>query len=60
MKSVQIKIEKIDEKNECAIDFYRLSIQSISLKSDLPIFIDLSIDKSIPIFIDLLLRVIRI
>ena len=28
------------------------SIQSISIKSDLPIFIDLSIDKSIPIFID--------
>ena len=33
------------------------SIQSISIKSDLPIFIDLSIDKSIPIFIDWLLRV---
>ena len=31
------------------------SIQSISIKSDLPIFIDLSIDKSIPIFIDWLL-----
>ena len=28
------------------------SIQSISMKSDLPISIDLSIDKSIPIFID--------
>ena len=28
------------------------SIQSISIKSDLPIFIDLSIDISIPIFID--------
>ena len=27
------------------------------IKSDLPIFIDLSIDKSIPIFIDWLLRV---
>ena len=26
--------------------------QSMSIKSDLPIFIDLSIDKSIPIFID--------
>ena len=33
------------------------SIQSISIKSDLPIFIDLSIDKSIPIFIDWLLPV---
>ena len=33
------------------------SIQSISIKSDLPIFIDLSIDKSIPIFIDWPLRV---
>ena len=31
------------------------SIQSISMKSDLPISIDLSIDKSIPIFIDWLL-----
>ena len=33
------------------------SIQSISVKSDLPIFIDLSIVKSIPIFIEWLLRV---
>ena len=32
------------------------SIQSISIKSDLTIFIDLSIDKSVPIFIDWLLR----
>ena len=32
------------------------SIQLISVKSDLPIFIDLSIDISIPIFIDWLLR----
>ena len=31
------------------------SIQSISMKSDLPIVIDLSIDKSVPIFIDWLL-----
>ena len=31
------------------------SIQSISIKSDLPIVIDLSIDKSVPIFIDWLL-----
>ena len=30
--------------------------QSLSIKSDLPIFIDLLIDKSIPIFIDWLLR----
>ena len=35
------------------------SIQSISIKSDLPIFIDLSIDKSIPIFIHWLLRVYK-
>ena len=34
------------------------SIQSISIKSDLPIFIDLSIVKSIPIFIDWLLWVL--
>ena len=33
------------------------SIQSISIKAELPIFIDLSIDKSIPIFIDWLLRI---
>ena len=32
------------------------STQLISIKSDLPIFNDLSIDKSIPIFIDWLLR----
>ena len=32
------------------------SIQSLSIKSDLPIFIDLLIDESIPIFIDWLLR----
>ena len=32
------------------------SNQSISIKSDLPIFIDLSIYKSIPIFIDWPLR----
>ena len=34
------------------------SMQSISIKSDLPIFNDLSIDKSIAIFIDWLLRVV--
>ena len=34
------------------------SMQSMSIKSDLPIFIDLSIDKLIPIFIDWLLRVL--
>ena len=33
-----------------------LSIQSISIKSDLPIFIDLLIEKSTPTFIDWLLR----
>ena len=32
------------------------SIQSISIKSDLPIFIDLSIAKLVPIVIDWLLR----
>ena len=32
------------------------SNQSISIKSDLPIFVDLSIDKSISIFIDWPLR----
>ena len=35
------------------------SIQSKSMKSDLPIFIDLSIDKSIPIFTHWLLRVYK-
>ena len=41
------------KRNECVIDFYQL----IDIKkSDLPIFIDLSIDKSIPIFIDWLFR----
>ena len=34
------------------------SMQPILIKSDLPIFNDLSIDKSIPIFIDWLLRVV--
>ena len=34
------------------------SIQSISIKSDLLIFIDWLIDKSMPIFIDWLLRVL--
>ena len=36
------------------------SIQSISIKSDLPISIDFSIDKSIPIFIDWLLPGIKL
>ena len=37
MKSVKI----IDKRNECVIDFYKLiDIESISIKSDLPIFID--------------------
>ena len=39
MKSVKIK--KIDKRNECVINFYKLiDIESISIKSDLPIFID--------------------
>ena len=39
MKSVKIK--KIDKRNECVIDCYKLiDIESISIKSDLPIFID--------------------
>ena len=33
------------------------SIQSISIKAELPIFIDLSIDKSFPIFTDWLLLI---
>ena len=32
------------------------STQLMSVETDLPIFIDLSIDKSIPIFVDWLLR----
>ena len=37
MKSVKI----IDKRNECVIDCYKLiDIESISIKSDLPIFID--------------------
>ena len=57
MKSV--KSRQIDKRNECVIDFYRLidTIESNqSIKSDLPIFIDASIDKSTLIFIDWLLR----
>ena len=39
MKSVKIK--KIDKRNESVIDCYKLiDIESISIKSDLPIFID--------------------
>ena len=47
---------KTDKRNECVIEFTDWSIQSISIKSVLLIFIDVLIDKSIPIFIDWLLR----
>ena len=33
------------------------SMKSISIKSNLPIFVDLSIDKSVPIFTDWLPRI---
>ena len=41
-----VKSRQIDKRNECVIDFYRL-IDAIDklIKSDLPIVIDLSIDK---------------
>ena len=52
MKSV-----KIDERNECVIDFYRL-IDTININQiRFTHFIALSIDKSLPIFIHWLLRV---
>ena len=47
--------KSINEKSVSSIST-DWSMQSISIKSDLLIFIDLSIDKSIPIFIDWLLR----
>ena len=52
------KSVEIDKRNKCVIDFYWLIDPIISTKSDLPIFIDLLMDKSIPIFIDWLLLVI--
>ena len=52
MKSVKIKINETSVSS-ISTDW---SIQSISIKSVFPIFIDSSIDKSIPIFIDWLLR----
>ena len=56
MKSVKIKINKwINETSVSSIPT-DWSIQSISIKSDLPIFIDLSIAKLVPIVIDWLLR----
>ena len=48
MKSVKIKINETSVSS-ISTDW---SIQSISIKSVFPIFIDSSIDKSIPIFID--------
>ena len=49
-------MKSVNEKDVSSIST-DWSIQSISIKSDLPIFIDLSINKSIPIFIDWLLWV---
>ena len=51
----KIQDKSISEKSVSSIST-DWSIQSISIKSDLLIFIDLSINKSIPIFIDELLR----
>ena len=51
MKSVKIKINETS-LSSISTDW---SIQSISIKSVFPIFIDSSIDKSIPIFIHWLL-----
>ena len=54
------EISKIKDKsiNETSVSSISTdwSLKSISIKSDLPIFIDLSIDKSITIFVDCLLR----
>ena len=52
------KSVEIDKRNKCVSISTDWSMQSISTKSDLPIFIDLLMDKSIPIFIDWLLLVI--
>ena len=61
---IPIQIDKIGKNQDKSIKKMSvssistdLSIQSISIKSDLPIFIDLSIDKSIPIFIGWLFQV---
>ena len=56
VNKLTVCMKSVNEKGVSSIST-DLSIQSISIKSDLPIFIDLSINKSIPIFIDWLLRV---
>ena len=56
MKSVKIKINKSINETSVSSISTDWSIQSISIKSDLPIFIDLSIAKLVPIVIDWLLR----
>ena len=56
MKSAKNQIKSINPISVSSIST-DWSIQSISIKSDLPIFIDLSIDKSISIFTDWLLQV---
>ena len=57
MKSVQNQDKSMNETSVWSIST-DWSVQSISIKSDLPIFNDLSIDKSIPIFIDWQFRVV--
>ena len=56
MKSIKIKINKSINETSVSSISTDWSIQSISIKSDLPIFIDLSIAKLVPIVIDWLLR----
>ena len=56
MKSVKIKINRWTKQVSSISTEW--SIQSISIKSDILIFIDLSIDKSIPTFIDWVPRVL--
>ena len=56
MKSIKIKINKSINETSVSLISTDWSIQSISIKSDLPIFIDLSIGKSVPIVIDWLLQ----
>ena len=58
MKSIKIKINKSINETSVSSISTDWSIQSISIKSDLLIFIDLSIDKSIPTFIERLLRLL--